>query len=103
MKTKGHERKEGKTCLGPMKREPNERGQAGERPNLIEKPAPRARKEGRKGRKKREKEEKGRSDGVPSYDPRVQGHTKMRRVPSCDESVKGHPSKKERERERERE
>ena len=35
MKTEGHERKEKNVCEGPMKREPNERGQTEDRPNLM--------------------------------------------------------------------
>ena len=67
MKTERHERKEEKNRLwGPMKGEPNERGQTDDKPNLIrknllQKPSllantPRARKEGAGGgRKERER------------------------------------------------
>ena len=61
---------------------------------------------GGKGRKKREGE-KGRSEGVPSYDSSVQGHTKKEGLPamtkaSSDTQARKGKSERERERERER-
>ena len=65
--------KKGRRLWGPMKGEPNERGQTDDRPNLIEKPVAAREERGGKGRKKREGE-KGGNKGAPSYDTSVQGH-----------------------------
>ena len=78
--------KEGKTSAGAMKGEPNERGQADDRPDLIKKPVakpgllvstPRAKEEWKK-RRKRRKREKGRDEGAPSYDTSVQDTPKRK-------------------------
>ena len=74
-----------KRLWGPMKGEPNERGQTDDNPNLIrnllQKPSllvntPRARKEGEGGGRKEKERRKERNKGAPSYDTSVQGHTK---------------------------
>ena len=107
MKTEGHL---------PMKREPNERGQTDDRPNLIEKRVAEAlfacrhatREKGGGGRRKKREGEKGRNEGVPSDDPSIQGHTKKEGLPamtkaSSDAQGRRKGEKKERERKRERE
>ena len=113
MKTERHERKEGKKRLwGPMKGEPNERGQTDDSPNLIlkkllQKPSllvntPCARKEGGRGRKKREGKKEG-NKGAPSYDTSVQGHTRKEGLPAMTKASRDiQERKKERGRERER-
>ena len=58
---------------------------------------------GGKGRKKREGE-KGRSEGVPSYDSSVQGHTKKEGLPAMTKAssdTQARKGKSEREREKE--
>ena len=87
MKTERHERKEEKNRQwGPMKGEPNERGQTDDKPNLIRKPVAEAEfackhaareERGGRGRKKRKGKKEG-DKGAPSYDTCVQGHTKKK-------------------------
>ena len=93
-----------------MKWEPNERGQTHDRPNLIEKPVAEAlfacrhaTREERGGEGEEEKRRRERRKLRCSQLRHKRPRTHLRRDPSYDESIQGHPRKKEGEERKERE
>ena len=107
MKTERHERKEEKRLWGPMKGEPNERGQTDDSPNLpsLLVNTPRARKEeGRGGRKERERKKEAKvlpaTTQASKDTPKRKGSQLGRKHPGPKEEGEERKERKERERER---